>query len=111
MIKHASNILSKDYLKIPLSKFPWLNFKYSNLRKLEEPFNLFYKRELWFFFRCCSEAVYVHAKVDLASQISRAHVEFCRRLVTALAVEDVLIFIKDELHYLVLKDHVHRDVG
>lgn len=33
------------------------------------------------------------------------------RLVTALAgVEDALIFIQDELHYLVLEDHVHGDV-
>lgn len=35
-----------------------------------------------------------------------------RLVATALAgVEDTLIFVQDELHYLVLKDHVHGDVG
>lgn len=33
-------------------------------------------------------------------------------LMTALTgMEDALVFVQDELHYLVLKDHVHRDVG
>lgn len=26
-------------------------------------------------------------------------------------VEEALVFVQDELHYLVLKDHVHGDVG
>lgn len=31
---------------------------------------------------------------------------------TALAgIEDSLVFVQDELHYLVLEDHVHGDVG
>lgn len=31
---------------------------------------------------------------------------------TALAeIEDAFVFVQDELHYLVLEDHVHGDVG
>lgn len=54
--------------------------------------------------------------VNVALQMTRALLDLCpalrRRLVTTLAgAENPLIFIQDELHYLVLKDHVHGDVG
>lgn len=35
----------------------------------------------------------------------------CSRGLALAGVEDTLVFVQDELHYLVLKDHVHGDVG
>lgn len=67
VVKHASNILSKDPFHLI---FTWLNLKYSEQRKLAEPFNLFYKE---FHFRCRTEAIYVYAKKEKKSQSSTSN--------------------------------------
>lgn len=90
----------------------WLNLKYSEQRKLEGPF-----LQEKFHFRRCTEAFYVHAKKgNLELQKAWAHSDDCTalhwRLVAALAgVEHQLVLVQDELHYLVLEDHVHGDVA
>lgn len=111
VVKHASNILSKT---IWTSLYLIFNLKYSEQRKTWRA--LFLILQVPFFLKAALKLFTCMQKENLALRITWAHVDVRPglhwRLVAVLVwVEEALALVQDELHDLVLKDHVHGDVG
>lgn len=90
------------------------NLKYSEQRKTWRALLLIL--QVPFFINVALKLFTCMQKENLALRITWAHVDVRPglhwRLVAALVwVEEALALVQDELHDLVLKDHVHGDVG